>query len=229
MPRFPILHALHPLRRPLTYGPVLPASPEAEQIRRRAIDFIFQATRNAVTLFESVQKANSNNVPDLPSPSDADLLKSLAQLLDGIGSTLYFSSGAFRGGNSDDEKPTREQEVRLFREAIPVLELLSSVGIPRLAHHLVETCEHFLEVEPKRVFFLIGQTIAGGRRGGYQYDSLAVDLMVRVVERYLAEYRYLFREDAEARSLLLTILDIFVTAGWPSARQLSYGLEEIFR
>jgi hypothetical protein len=63
----------------------------------------------------------------------------------------------------------------------------------------------------------------------YQYDSLAADLMVKVIERYLAEYRYLFREDPEARNLLLSILDIFVTAGWPSARQLSYGLEEIFR
>lgn len=224
-----VLHALHPLRRPLTYGAVLPINPEAEQIRSRAIDFLLRATRNAVTQFEKIQDANSTKATGTWAPADAELAKSLAQLIDGVGSTLYFASGAFRDGSNGEEKPTRDQEVRLFREAIPVLELLSSVGIPRLAHHLVETCEHFIEADPKRVFFLIGQTIVGGRRGGYQYDSLAVDLMVKVVERYLAEYRYLFREDAEARDLLLTILDIFVTAGWPSARQLSYGLEEIFR
>jgi hypothetical protein len=224
-----VLHALHPLRRPLTYGSVSPVNSEAEQIRSRAVDFILRATRNAVTQFEKILDDNSNKAPESGALGAAEQAQSLAKLIDGVGSTLFFASGAFRHGNNEDERPTREQEVRLFREAVTVLELLSSVGIPRLAHHLIETCEHFIEADPKRVFFLIGQTIVGGRRGGYQYDSLAVDLMVKVVERYLAEYRYLFREDPEARNLLLTILDIFVTAGWPSARQLSYGLEEIFR
>jgi hypothetical protein len=224
-----ILHALHPLRRPLTYGSVSPVNSEAEHIRSRAIDFILRATQSAVTQFEKILDDNSNNASETEAPGTVGPAKSLAQLIDGVGSTLFFASGAFRHGDNDEERPSREQEVRLFREVVTVLELLSSVGIPRLAHHLIETCEHFIEADPKRVFFLIGQTIVGGRRGGYQYDSLAVDLMVKVVERYLAEYRYLFREDPDARNLLLTILDIFVTAGWPSARQLSYGLEEIFR
>lgn len=225
-----VLHALHPLRRPLTYGSVSPTQPEAEHIRSRAIDFLLRVTRNAVAQFDRIQEANSDRPTESWAPSDVDQAKALAHLIDGVGATLYFASGAFRDrGGDQEEKPTREQEVRLFTEAVPVLELLSSVGLPPLAHHLVETLEYFIEADPRRVFFLIAQTIVGGRRGGYQYDSLAVDVMVKIIERYLAEYRYLFREDADARNRLLSILDIFVTAGWPSARQLSYGLEEIFR
>lgn len=224
-----VLHALHPLRRPLTYGAVSPPTFEAEQIRGRAVDFIVRATRKAIAQFEKFHADHSERPVETWASGDAEQAKALAQLIDGIGSTLYFASGAFQGGNDDGEKPTRWQEIRLFREALPALELLASVGIPRLAHHLIEIFQHFVVADPKRVFSLIGETIVGGRRGGYEYDSLAADLMVKVIERYLAEYRYLFREDAKARNLLLTILDIFVTAGWPSARQLSYGLEEIFR
>jgi hypothetical protein len=50
-----------------------------------------------------------------------------------------------------------------------------------------------------------------------------------LVERYLAEYRTIFREKAECRHVLIEILDIFVQAGWPSARRLTYRMEEIFR
>jgi hypothetical protein len=58
---------------------------------------------------------------------------------------------------------------------------------------------------------------------------LAADLVVKLVEQYLAEYRALLREDAECRRTLIEILDVFVQAGWPTARRLTYRLEEIFR
>jgi hypothetical protein len=58
---------------------------------------------------------------------------------------------------------------------------------------------------------------------------MAADLMVRLVERYLAEYRVLLRENEECQRTLLEVLDIFVQAGWPSAQRLTYRLEEIFR
>ena len=224
-----IVHALHPLRGPLTYGQVSPTNLESDAIRERAVAFLLRVARTAVDEFEQIHGRNAEASTSDWRPGDFEAAKSLAQVIDGIGSTLYFSSGAFKGGDHEEERPTREQEVRLFRETLPVLELLASVGLPRLAHHLVETLEHFVEVDPERIFLLIGRTVQAGRRGGYQFDSLAADLMVRVVERFLAEYRYLFRQSAECRNALLATLDVFVTAGWPSARQLTYGLEEIFR
>jgi hypothetical protein len=62
---------------------------------------------------------------------------------------------------------------------------------------------------------------------GYQYDLMAESLMVRLIERFLAEYRSILREDEECRKVLIEILDTFI--GWPSDRRLTYRLEEIFR
>jgi hypothetical protein len=71
--------------------------------------------------------------------------------------------------------------------------------------------------------------VRAGKAGGYQYESLAADLIVRLIERYLAEYRFVLRANPECRRVLLEILDTFVEAGWPSARRLTYRMEEIFR
>ena len=75
----------------------------------------------------------------------------------------------------------------------------------------------------------IGRVVLGGQQGGYQYESLAANLMVRLVEQYLAEHRTLLREDAESRQTLIDILDVFVQAGWPTTRRLAYGPDEIPR
>jgi hypothetical protein len=58
---------------------------------------------------------------------------------------------------------------------------------------------------------------------------MAVDLLVKVTETYLAEHRLLLQKDQRSREELIDILETFVEAGWPSARRLSYRLEEIFR
>jgi hypothetical protein len=54
-------------------------------------------------------------------------------------------------------------------------------------------------------------------------------VFVRIIERFLAEYRSLFQENIECRDALIEVLDIFVQAGWPQAQRLTYRLEEIFR
>jgi hypothetical protein len=94
---------------------------------------------------------------------------------------------------------------------------------------VVETLEAFVEIDPRGVFIRLAQTIEGGKAGGYHFDSMAVDLFVALIERYLAEYRTLLQSDEELRTLLIAMLDIFVDAGWPKARQLTYGLHELFR
>ena len=68
-----------------------------------------------------------------------------------------------------------------------------------------------------------------GKRWNYQFEGLAADLIVRIVERYLAEYRSLLVENIECRTALRESLDVFVQAGWPAARRLSYRLDDIFR
>jgi hypothetical protein len=50
---------------------------------------------------------------------------------------------------------------------------------------------------PTRVFKRIGQVVLGARGGGYQFEPSAIDLIVRIVERYLAEFRDVLREDEQ--------------------------------
>ena len=63
----------------------------------------------------------------------------------------------------------------------------------------------------------------------YQYEPLAEELIVKTVERYLAEFRPLLREHPECHVALMEILDIFVRVGWPQAHGLTYRLGDIYR
>jgi hypothetical protein len=64
-------------------------------------------------------------------------------------------------------------------------------------------------------------------------DALAVGAVVELIERALADHREIFRdgsdEERDCLEALLRVLDLFVEAGWPQARQLTHRLEEIHR
>ncbi len=75
----------------------------------------------------------------------------------------------------------------------------------------------------------MARAVRAGRAWNYQYESQAADLVVKLVEQYLADHRTLLREDDECRLALLDLLDVFVEAGWPRAHQLTILLDQIFR
>ena len=56
---------------------------------------------------------------------------------------------------------------------------------------------------------------------------------MKFIQRALADHRDIFKSDAgkesECFTALLEVLDLFVEAGWPEARQLTHRLEEIYR
>ena len=121
------------------------------------------------------------------------------------------------------------QQERFYRELTPTIDRLSSVGIASSVHHLIEMLEAFVPIDPGSVFLQVAALVESGRSGGYHYESMGAERIVTIVERYLAEYRSLLQEDTECRIALRKTLDAFVEAGWPSAQQLSYRLDEIFR
>jgi len=63
----------------------------------------------------------------------------------------------------------------------------------------------------------------------YEYEPLAVDLIVNLVQRYLAEYRDLVTTDNASLTALRELLEVFVRAGWPQAITLAYQLPDAFR
>jgi hypothetical protein len=79
------------------------------------------------------------------------------------------------------------------------------------------------------VLLLVAEVVRAGSAQNYHYEQLAEELIVRLVERYLAEYRPMLRERLECHAALMEILDVFVRVGWPEAHRLTYRLGEIYR
>ncbi len=221
-----VSHLVRAFREVLVTGAADPPDPDADDARRRVWSFLLRVTRGAVAEFRQgvVQKADSHGVVTEDRPTE-EQMKGLAHLIDSVGSNIYFVSGA----HDDDESPDEQVLRRLYNEAREVIDELAEVGLPPLSHHLLQTLEVMVPVDPRGVFRRIAHVVKGGRKGGYQYDSLAEDVIVRLVDRYLADHRDLFRHDEEAREHLVRVLDTFVQAGSEGARRLSYGLDGIFR
>lgn len=94
-----------------------------------------------------------------------------------------------------------------------VIASLISINITRHSSRLLDSnC-----FDPRGVLLRIARTVRASRVNGYQYDSMAANLVVSLVERFLAKYSYLLQEDDECRKAIIEVLDIFVEPGWPGA------------
>ena len=93
---------------------------------------------------------------------------------------------------------------------------------------VIETLAFFVPLDPVGVLLLIAKSVKTSAANNYQYEPLAVELIVKTVERYLAEFRPLLREHPECHVALMEILDVFVGVGWPQAHQLTYRLGDIY-
>jgi signal recognition particle GTPase len=220
-------------REPLDYVATDGSDPTQDATRKRAVDLLHQilkCARSALSVLEVRYKTVSFN--DWPK-QDRETLKSLMQIIDHIGSEIYFASGAYKA--KEKNQPEGQQEPQLekmelfYKKTGPILDELADIGLASVTHHLLETLEFLVPIDPRGMFLRIGRLLKAGQQGGYQYESLAADLVVKLVEGYLADHRALLRNDSECRQVLIDVLDIFVKVGWPSARRLTYRLEEIFR
>jgi hypothetical protein len=213
------------LRAPVTHG----GDSEADTaVRWRAIGVWADLTRAAGEAFHDFEdrRRGSETLKD----DEEQRLRDVAQLLDASASELYFASGAYaETGQSNRARLSPNVRERFYREAESVFEVLASVGLPSIAHHVLQTLASYAEFDPRGVLLRLGLVLDAGRTWGYQLESLAESEFVALVERYLASHRDLLARDRAAREVLVHALESFIDAGWPSARRLMYGLDDIFR
>jgi hypothetical protein len=213
------------LRDPVTHG----GDAEADaRIRSRAIDawsVLSGAAGEAFHRFEERQRAG-----EVLDEGGQGALRAVAHLLDTSASELYFASGAYaETGKSKQDRLAPETRERFYREAEPIFDALLSVGLPSIAHHVLQTLASFVELDPHGVLLRLDTLLEAGRTWRYQFESLAETEFVALVESYLAGQRDLLMRDRVARGVLVRALESFVEAGWPSARRLMYGLDDMFR
>jgi hypothetical protein len=211
-------------REALTFVSDVPKETDAE-IRQRAFGLMETIIASVSVAIERL--LHKVEVKDRDEGWQTEF-QELARLIDFIGNQLYFASGAYDGTNSHRKLDEPARKI-FWMESRSAISSLSTVAIPSAAHHLIEMLQSFIPFDPADVFHAIASVIRAAKSWGYQYESTAVDLLVKVTEIYLAEYRLLLQQDLQCREELIDILETFVIAGWPSARRLSYRLEEIFR
>jgi hypothetical protein len=216
------------LRGPLIYGPVTPADAGDAGIRARALAIVRPVLEGAARELGTLQRDHAPDANSWPQHT-IDRARAAAAVTDAVADVLFFASGVFQEGQrSDEPHADAAQRSRLYYEAHDLLESLAAVGHPQIVHHLVELLEGCIEEDPPGVFRLITTAITAGRDYGYQYESLAISAVVRIIERFLARHREVF-EDDELAGPLMDVLDMFVAVGWPQARRLIYGLDELYR
>ncbi len=226
-------HVLLDTRDLLARGPVSPADTEQDAVRGRAILLFDRVLAGAFASIQALERTHAGKPFETWPEDHQETARDLARLVDSCGDEIYFASGAYaskRGaGGKEEDKVPPEAMHRFYQEAGHLIDRLADSGFASVTHHLLETLEAFIQFDPRGVFLRIGRVVIAGARGGYQFEKLGADLLVSIVERYLAEHRMLFREDETCRAALIAALDLFVRAGWPSARSLTYRLSDIYR
>lgn len=220
------------VRNWLNLGSVDPSNGEQDAIRLGSFDLLEQLLRSIRVRWVPLEEKfrNAGSIP--LTAEDQEQARTLGRLAESVCTHVYFVSGAYKDTSGDQAEKIPmgvPEQKRFLEDAHAILEVLSEFSLPSLTHHLLEMLEFLIPYDPAGVFLLVGRVVRSGKGGGYQYESMAVDLVVRLVERFIAEFRHVLREDEACRRTLVEILDIFVDAGWASARQLTYRMEEIFR
>ena len=64
---------------------------------------------------------------------------------------------------------------------------------------------------------------------GYTFDSMAIQQVVNMTEKLLADYRQLIAEDQASFDNLIKLLDLYINSGWIDALELLWKLDEIFK
>ena len=164
--------------------------------------------------------------PSIAIPDDqVPRLKACIELIDKAAMELYFATGRVNGDMGIDEAGC---EIYL-RELASTLELIADQAQPHTTYQLLQLVEILAPQNPERAFDLTARAIrGGGAKGGYQYEPLGTELMVRLISGFLADSKEIFGAE-QRRQALVDCLEIFMEAGWPSARKLLYRLPELLQ
>ncbi|PEJ62409.1 hypothetical protein CN906_20635 [Bacillus toyonensis] len=217
-----ITHLTFIVRNFLTIGSIHESNSIHEYVRKQSWEIINQITCNSLIIKEDL--INIFEQKGELTSTEQEQLNLLTKIGNSICMNIYFASGA-------DEKSRISILVkkRFLQESIILLELLADFSHPKVIHYILKTSEFLIPLDPPLIFECISKVVRVAQNGGYQFESLGVQLVVKLVERYLAEFPSAFSEGDKNRQNLLSILEIFVQAGWPDARKLTYKLDELFR
>jgi hypothetical protein len=211
-----------------------PSNMDDDKMRRsmdRAKSWIFRAIDSA----SGVLKKIVTLTPEKITEELRAKVRTLYSVIDQVVMRLYFAAGLFE--KSKHHPPvSSEQRKRFYDEIKPLLEHVIEVSdhakggvlFASTAHHFMELLNGVLTCDPKGVLHMANRVATIAKGGGYNFDSLAVREVAKLVESILANHRIDVR-DPNSLENLLGLLDIFADVGWVEALNLVWRLDEIFR
>lgn len=207
------------LRGAVTLG-LRPGEPEDSGVRHRA-----QAVLHRIVLSANSVLAQYDPRVEVPT-EQVEAFRACMDILDTAGMELYFATGKAggeSGGMSDAGCAT------FLAETAETIERIGDRASPHTIYHLMQLIEVLAPHDAAKAFDLTVHAIrTGGVQGGYQFESLGADLMVRLVGTFLADNKEIFENEAR-RQALVDCLEIFMEAGWTAARRLLYRLPELIQ
>jgi hypothetical protein len=235
-----LLVQLHPCRDWLIAGDAVNQDEHADSVRARAWGFLQKLLSVAQAKLEEQRNKwkrlhESGELNEAVIASEQEAMRQTSQLVDGIATQLYYTSGAYAEDHPQQEREglSHQRVCRFWKDSEPIFDALSTEAHPHTVHHLVQTFRHLLPCAPTKVFLLAMRSICNSSEVGFQNESLAVPDVVKLIQRALADHRDIFANtdgsESECLEMLLKVLDIFVEAGWPEARQLTHRLEDVYK
>ena len=161
----------------------------------------------------------STEVAGLQATSAVTFADHLARL-------LYTESGAADANRPDPAPKQRGDLPRFALLAMPLLEGLSEIHVPRVTQHIVQTTDHITSASPKRALLIVVNAVVGDE--AYWREPVGAEAVLGFVRRFAAENRAIFLGDHEAIEAVRRLLESFIRLGWHQAIELAEELDELF-
>jgi uncharacterized protein (DUF1778 family) len=160
------------------------------------------------------------------------------KIIDQVIMRIYFDIDAKNFNRNEFTLPINQENRKhfyflvkpIFQKVIAISEATTQKGfiIGHTAHYFMQTLNILLHYDPKEILSMLAALTRCSIQGGYTFDSFAIQEVVRITEKLLADHRYLLLEDKPFKDLL-DILDIYINSGWTNALELLWQLDEIFK
>ncbi len=210
-------------------------SQPSSQIYQKQVDLFNRLISSTSQACKQCLVALNQRTQETSTEAEQQMLRELLKLANDLGRELFFLSGAFHANSmisptpSDDSPPSSEHVQHFWRNHHQSLRLLADLGLPPLTHHMLEILDFMTPLEPVQVFLLFHDALNAAANNGYQYEKMAVDLALKIVNKYLSEPRAIFQQEPACGPALLAVLDILLKSGWPETRKLAHQISKVYR
>jgi hypothetical protein len=200
---------------------------------------------NHKKLFQLLAIINRSNLDllkgiELPIYEGESSAKRRLQLVDFVIQKIYMALNANGRTNKSSEVITDEINRRTyFNKVKPILidiiessnEIGNGIMLAHSAYYFMGILNTVIKLHPQEASLILkmaAQITKLSSSTGYTFDSLAIQGVISLTERLLADHRQLLR-DNDNLNYLVSILNIYVESGWPKALELLWGLDEVFK